>query len=88
MGQFIEPFAFKTLFLQFFLGNQILLVGFLFILISAMCGYYQMSNRIYAIIMILSVILFAVFIGEAVVLAIICILGLVVFKILGSIASR
>jgi small-conductance mechanosensitive channel len=88
MGQYIEVFDFKTIFLNFFLGNQILFVGALFIIISAMCGYYQMSNRIYAIIMILSFILFAVFIGEAVILAIVCIVGLIVFKILGSLASR
>lgn len=88
MGQFIEVFDFKNILLNFFLGNQILFVGALFIIISAMCGYYQMSNRIYAIIMILSFILFAVFIGEAVILAIVCIVGLIVFKILGSIASK
>jgi hypothetical protein len=85
---FIEPFSFREILLNFFLGNQILFIGALFVIISAMCGYYQMSNRIYAIVMILSFVLFAVFIGEAIVFAIVVLLGLIVFKILGSIAGR
>jgi small-conductance mechanosensitive channel len=87
-ANFINIFDFKTIFLQFFLGNQILFIGALFIILSAMCGYYQMSNRIYAIIMIISFILFAVFIGEAIILSIVCLVSIFVFKILGSIASR
>jgi hypothetical protein len=85
---FIEPFNFREIFLQFFLGNQVLFIGFLFIVLSAICGYYQMSNKIYAVVMIISFLLFSAFVGEAVLFAIVCILGLIVFKILGGISSR
>ena len=88
MGTFIEPFNFKTILLDFFLGNSILLVGALFIILSALCGYYQMSNRVYAIIMIISFLLFTAFVGEAVIMAIVIVVGLIVFKILGEISNR
>lgn len=85
---FIEPFDFQRIFIDTLLGSQGLFIGVFIILLSAVCGYYQMSNRIYGIIVVISSAIAAAYLGEAILFVILVVFGLLVFKILGRISNR
>ncbi len=78
--EYIEPFDFKKILIEYFLGTQTLFAFAFIIILSAVCGYYQMSNRIFGFILVMSSAIFAVFLGEAIFFAILVIFGFVVFK--------
>lgn len=81
---FINPGDLKTIFLEYFLGSPQLLMFALLILISYMSAKYQMSNRNFMIILLVSSLIFAGIIGEAVYILIIILVGFVIFKTIGK----
>ncbi len=85
---FIEPFDFKRIFIDTLLGSSGLFVGLFIIVMSGVCGYYQMSNRIYGILVVISSLIAAIYLGEAVLFVILVVIGLMVFKIIGGITGR
>lgn len=85
MGEYIEPFDVKKIFLEYFLGTTELLIFAILLLISFLCAKYQMSNRNFMIILAFSSIIFAGYLGNAIYFLILVIIGFVSFKTLSKI---
>lgn len=81
---FINPFDFKTIYVNYFLGTTDLLIYALIILVSLLCAKYQMSNKVYFTILILSSLILASFLGHSLYVLIILLIGLISFKGIGS----
>ena len=77
---YIQPFDFKTIFVNYFLGNQTLFPFALMIIVSIVCAYFQMSNTVFLIILTISSIMFGAYLGEATYFLVLFIVGFVVFK--------
>jgi len=88
MGTYIEPFDFKKILIDYFLGNQVLFLGFFVIVMSAVCGYYQMTNRVFIILILISSLLLATYLGEAVVFAILVLAGIIIFKMFARLSNQ
>jgi len=73
----------KTIFLEYFLGSPQLLMFALLIGISYLAAKFQFSNRNFMIILVITALIFAGVIGQAVYILIIIILGFVIFKTIG-----
>ena len=80
MGEFIQPFDFQKIFGEYFLGSSELIIYALIILISYVCAKNGMSNTIFLIILVLASLLFAGFLGQAIYILILIIIGFVSFK--------
>ena len=87
MGTYIEPFAFKKIFLNYFLGSYQLFIYALVIIYSYIAAKYQMPNMVFLILMVVIAIMFAAYIGESIYFLILLILGLVVFKAISAMIS-
>lgn len=77
---FVQPFDFKTIILNYFLGDQNLFIYLLVVGIAFVCAYFQMSNRNFLIILILASTLFAFYLGSGVYFLILLAIGLIVYK--------
>jgi len=82
--EYIEPFDFKKIFMEYFLGTPELLIFALVILISFASAKFGMSNRNFLLIMVISSIMFAAYLGEPIYLFVLIILGFVTFKSIGG----
>ena len=80
---FINPGDIKTIFLEYFLGSPALLVFAILLIISFLSARFQMSNKNFMMILVISSLIFAGILGQAVYIFIIIILGFVIFKIIG-----
>ena len=80
MAEFINPLDLKKIFLEYFLGTTELFVVALTLLLSVMAAKFQMSNRIFTTILILSAIIFGGFLGNAIYALTILIVGFTTFK--------
>jgi len=87
MGVYIEPFDFRTIFFDYFLGNSILAAFALIILVSFAAANYRMSNRLYLILLLLSTVLFAAYVGEAIYAVVLFVTGFIVFKLISRIVT-
>ena len=85
MGEYIEIFDFKKVFLEYFLGSTELFIFFLIISLSALCGYFNMSNRNFGIILVVSSLIFAGYLGQGIYFLVLVILGFVLFKTIAKI---
>jgi hypothetical protein len=85
---YIEPFAFRTIFVEYFLGSAELFIYALVLLISLVCAKAGIPNRIYLIILAVSALMFSVILGEAVYIFIILIIGIISFKSLGRLIAN
>lgn len=77
---FIEPFDLKTIFLEYFLGSPQLLSYFLIFIISFSSAYFGMSTKNFALILVISSVVFSFYIGQGMFFLILMILGFVLFK--------
>jgi len=84
MGTYIDPLDIKTLVLEYFLGTPELLIFGLVIVIAFASAKFQMSNRNFGLIIVISSILFAAYLGEAIYLFVLIIMGFIIFKSFGS----
>ena len=80
MGTFLNPLDFKAIFVDTLLGGTALLFYALIILISFICAKFGMSNRLFLIILLIACLLFASYIGQAVYILILMIIGFISFK--------
>ena len=87
MAEFINPFDFKKIFLEYFLGSTELAMFAFIILFSGICAKYQMSNIIYLFLLLICSLIFAAIIGQALYIIIILVVGFVAFKSLGRILT-
>lgn len=82
---FIEPFDFKTLLINYFLGNQLLFPFFFIIVLSIACAYMNISNRIYLIILAIGSLMFGAYLGQALYILVLFLIGFVLYKMFGRI---
>lgn len=81
---YIDPFDYQTIFVNYFLGTTDLIIYALIFLVSILCAKYQMSNKVYFTILILSSLILASFLGHSLYVLIILVIGLISFKGIGS----
>jgi len=82
MGEYIEIFDFKKIFIEYFLGSVELFIFAVIFLISFACAKFQMSNRNFMIILATSSIIFAGYLGNAIYFLILVVVGFISFKTL------
>jgi hypothetical protein len=74
------PFDFKKIFLEYFLGSIELFIFAFVILISFVCAKMGISGKLYLVILGLSAIIFASYLGNAIYVLVILVIGLISFK--------
>lgn len=80
MGQYIAPFDFKKIFIDYFLGSTELFIFAFVILLSALSAKFNMSNRVFFSLLAIGSIMFAGFLGSAIYVLIIFLIGLATYK--------
>jgi hypothetical protein len=84
---YIEPLNLREIFLNYFLGSTQLFMFAFIIIFSLVCAKYQMSNRVYFVLLAISSIIMAGFLGQSIYVLIIFVIGLVSFKGIGAILT-
>lgn len=79
-ASYIQPLDLKTIFINYFLGNQVLFPFAFIILISMICGYFQMSNQVFLIILVIGSVMFGAYLGEVYYVLILLLVGFIVYK--------
>lgn len=79
MGDYIEPLNIKYILYDLFLGHPSMVAFALVILISFVSARFQMSNRNFMIILVISSLMMAGYMGEAVYILILVLIGIVTF---------
>lgn len=85
MSEYIQPFDFKEIFLNTFLGGTNLFVFALIFVYSLIASKAQMSGRLYLLLLFVISLLFAAYIGQAIYILFILVFGLISFKVLSRI---
>ena len=80
MGEYINPFDFKKIYLDYFLGNPNLFIFALVIIIGLVSAYFRMTTKIFGFILVISSLIFAAYLGQAYYFVILIILGFIIFK--------
>ena len=80
---FIQPGNVKKLILEYLLGSTELFVFALLIGISFLSAKFQFSNRNFMLILIISSMIFAGVLGQAIYVLVLIIVGFVIFKAIG-----
>jgi len=80
MADYIEPLDFKTIFLDYFLGNPALFAFAFIILISFASAKFRIPDKIYLLILVLSSLMFGVYLGNAIYVLVIFLVGYISFK--------
>lgn len=80
MGDYINPLDIKTVILDIFLGHPSIIAFAAVILISFASAKFNMSNKNFMLILMVSSIILAGYMGEAIYIIILLILGFVIFK--------
>ena len=87
MGEYIEPFDFRKIFVEYFFGTEELAsVGIIF-LISFICAKYQMPNRIFLLTLTISVLIFSDIIGQVMLIPLLVVIGFISFKMIGRLIT-
>lgn len=87
MADFIDPFDFQKILVDLFIGNQALFVFVFVVVFSFVAAKFQMSNRIFFVLLTVGSVLFGLFLGEAYFILIIFIIGLLTFKSIARIVT-
>jgi len=87
MGDYISPFNFKEIFLEYFLGTPELFTFAFMIVTSMSCAYFQMSNRLFLLILSISSIIFGLYLGNAIYILVIFLIGYISFKSIARIVT-
>ena len=77
---YISPFDVKTVLLDTFLGHPSIIAFAAIILISFASAKFNMSNKNFMLILMISSVILSGYIGEAIYIIILLILGFVIFK--------
>lgn len=88
MAEYIQPFDFQKVLVEYFLGTQELLVFAFVIVFSFACATYRMSNKIFLSLLSITSIMLSSFLGEWVYFVVIFLLGLIVSKTVARIVDR
>lgn len=85
MPSYINPLDIKTIVLDLFLGHPSILAFAIVILISFLSAKFNMSNRNFMLILMVSSIIMAGYMGEAIYIIILVLLGFIIFKSLSRV---
>jgi len=77
---FINPFDFRTIYINYFLGNQALFPFLFVIILSFSSAYLNISNTIFLILLTIGSLMFGAFLGEAYYVLALFFVGFIVFK--------
>ena len=80
MGTYIEVFDIKTVILDLFLGHPSIIAFGTILLISLLSAKFNMSNKNFMLILMVSSIILAGYIGQVIYIIILMIIGFVIFK--------
>jgi len=80
MGTYINVFDFEKIFINYFLGRMELFIFAFIIIVSFACARYNMSNRLFLILLSIGSIIFSVVLGEAIYMLVIFVIGILTFK--------
>ena len=85
MGTFIEPFDFRTIFVDYFLGSMELFIFGFIIIFSFVSVKLRMSNRLYLITLAIGLVLIGIVMDlSAIYLLVVAIVGLISFKAIST----
>ena len=85
--EYINPLDLRKIFIDYFLGSsQLFTYAFIF-LFSFTCAYFQMSNRVFMVLLALSSLIFSFMLGQPIYILIILVVGYVSFKSLARILT-
>jgi hypothetical protein len=87
MAEYIEPLDFRTILIDYLLENSTLFMFAFIIIFSMSAAMFGMSNKIFLILLIIGSIMFGVYIGEAIYVLILILVGFVVFKLIAKIVT-
>ena len=87
MPTYIAPGDLKTIIVEYLLGTPELLMFALLLGVSFLSAKFSISNRNFMLILIVSSIIFAGIIGQAVYILILLIVGFITFKTFGKILT-
>jgi hypothetical protein len=82
---FVEPFDLKSVYITYFLGNQLLFPFFFVMLLSYGSAYLGISNKIFLILLGLGSLMFGAVMGQAYYILALFMVGFVIYKIFGRI---
>lgn len=88
MGEYIQPFDFRKIFVELFLGSTELFTFAFIIIFSFVCAKFKMSNTIFMILLGISSLIFAFILGQAIYILIILIIGLISFKSIARLLTQ
>ena len=87
MSEYIQPFDFKEIFLNTFLGGTELFYFALIFIYSLVAAKVQMSGRLYITILLILSLFFATTMGQILYTVYFLFLGLFIFKVMSKILS-
>ena len=80
--RFIEPFDFKTIFVDIFLGTPLLFPFVFIIAFSYISAHLGLPNRIYLILLGLGSLMFAAYMGQAIYILVLFLIGFILYSLL------
>lgn len=84
---YIDPLNLKLIIQNYLLGSmQLFTFGFV-IIFSAACARFNMSNKVYFSLLIISSLIMAAYLGQSVYVLIIFLIGLITYKGVGAIMT-
>jgi len=85
--EYINPLDLRKIFVDYFLGSsQLFTYAFVF-LFSFICAYFQMSSRVFMVLLVLSSLIFSFMLGQPIYILIILVVGYISFKSLARILT-
>lgn len=83
MGKYIAPFDLRKILVDYLLGSNVLLAFALIIGYSLLAARFGFSNKIYLTLLVISSVIMGVFLGEAIYVLVLVLVGFAVFKTFG-----
>ena len=87
MSEYINPLDFKKIFLEYFLGSPELFIFAFILLMSFACAKFGMSNKIYLVLLVISSLMFSLYLGSAFMILLLFMVGYISFKFIAKMAS-
>ncbi len=79
-SRFVEPLDFKSIYVDYFLGSESLFPFLFVIIFSFVSATLRMSNKIFLILLGLGSLMFGAYMGQAIYVLVLFIIGVISFK--------
>jgi len=80
---YLEPFSFKQIFIDYFLGTEQLFMYAFVIIFAYVSAKYGFSNKVFLSLLALGGMIFALWLGSGWYFLVVIILGFIAFKLVG-----